>query len=221
MQVRLILARHGKAAHNVAYEAHLREQRGGPPGVPWDCPPDDPPLVAAGVRQARAAAAHLRARGLRPDIACVSPAARTRRTWIEYKFADVPTVIDPRLREQDGGLFDRLPLAATQEARERYTDEAARSLDARPPEGESVREHLERAEAWLREIVSVGGGTTVLAVTHYGTIALLGALCEGLPLPAPRRDRPACLTPGYGDLLGYRLCGGRWEREFVFRPRRP
>ncbi|MBV9849284.1 MAG: histidine phosphatase family protein [Armatimonadetes bacterium] len=213
--MRLILARHGKAVHNVAFEEHQRGQGELPVGLPSFLQ-ESAPLVEVGERQARAAGAYLRDRGLRLDVAFISPAVRTRRTWAEYGFAGVPTVLEPRLKEQDGGVFDRLPLSVTQGQRERYAREAAASLDARPPQGESIREHLARVEAWLRETVAACGGATVLAVTHYGVIGLIGALCEGLPLDSYLADRPAHLTPGYGDLIGYRRHGGHWVREFLF-----
>jgi broad specificity phosphatase PhoE len=127
------------------------------------------------------------------------------------------TIVELRLREQAGGMFDWLPLSATQAQREAYTREAKRSLDARPPAGESIREHLGRAQEWLREAMARHPDATILAVAHYGTIGLLGMLCEALRPEVSLAHRPDYLTPGYGSLLGYRRHAGGWKRDFLFR----
>jgi len=211
--MRLILARHGKAAHNAAYEQYLRGDR----HALYDKLDLEAPLVGIGVQQARAAGTYLRDHGIAPDVVSLSPAVRAQQTWAEYGLPDVTTIVEPRLREQAGGVFDWLPLSATQAQREAYTREAKRSLDARPPAGESIREHLARVQAWLRETMAQHPEVTMLAIAHYGTIGLLGMLCEALQPEAYLAHRPDHLTPGYGSLLGYRWHQGRWEHDFLFR----
>ncbi len=58
---------------------------------------------------------------------------------------------------------------------------------------------------------------TMLAIARYGTIGLLGMLCEALRPEVYLAYRPHSLTPGYGSLLGYRQHEGGWERAFLFR----
>lgn len=211
--MRLILGRHGKAAHNVAFERYQRGTARASSGMP----DPDVPLVHVGVLQARAAGAYLHRHRIVPDLVCLSPTARTRQTWAEYGFPAHTPLEEPRLREQAGGIFDRLPLSATRAQREVYAREAKRSLDARPPGGESIREHLERVEEWLRETMTLYPAVTVLALTHYGTIGLLGLLCEGLRVEEYLARRPEHLTPGYGSLLGYERDERGWRRLFLFR----
>ena len=217
----LIIGRHGKAEHNEAFERHYGGgQVEGLPAAPHSlgglCS-EEVPLVELGVRQAQAAGGHLKERGILPQVVFVSPTVRTYRTWIEFGFSEVDAVTEPRLREQEGGQFDRLPLSATEALRNQYTREAWSSPDARPPEGESIREHLARVEVWFQETVANHPVETVLAIAHYGTMGLVGMLCEGLSLEQYLADRPSHLSPGCGDLLGYRRAGDRWKREFHFR----
>jgi broad specificity phosphatase PhoE len=207
------MASHGKAAHNAAYECYVHGDR----HAFYDKPDLEAPLVDIGIRQARAAGKYLRNYGILPHVVYLSPAVRARQTWAEYGLPDVTTIVEPRLREQAGGVFDWLPLCATKAQREVYTREATRSLDARPPAGESIREHLARVQEWLRETTERHPDATILAITHYGTIGLLGMLCEAIRPEAYLAHRPDHLTPGYGTLLGYRRHEGGWGRDFLFR----
>lgn len=211
----LLLARHGKAAHNVSYERfHAGDRR-----AFHHCPDADVPLVEEGWRQAGAAGERLRATGLRPDVVFVSPALRARQTWEAYGIAGIPVIFEDRLREQDGGEFDRLPWAETEAARRHYSEEAACGFDARPPGGESIREHHRRALAWLNEAQEWYPGATVLAVTHFGTIGLLARHCERLDLSRYLAERPERMKPGYGAVLGYvRTPDGTWSPDFAFTP---
>jgi len=211
--MRLILARHGKAAHNAAYERYVHGDR----HAFYDKLDLEAPLVDIGIRQAWAAGEYLRDHGIVPDVVCLSPAVRAQQTWAAYGLPDVTTMVEPRLREQAGGVFDWLPLSATQAQRKAYTHEAKRSLDARPPAGASIREHLARVQEWLRETMVRHPEATILAVTHYGTIGLLGMLCEARRPEAYLAHRPRHLSPDYGSLLGYRRHEGGWARDFLFR----
>ncbi len=213
--MRIILARHGKAAHNVAYETEAAGAAGGFHGL-GGLRPEESGLVEVGVRQAREAGEYLRRHGLAPDAAFVSPALRTRQTWAEYGIPITP-MLDRRLLEQDGGLFDRLPLAETRGRRDRYARESARDPDARPPGGESVREHLARVQSWLQGVTLPPPAATVLVVTHYGSFGLLGMLCEGLSLAQFLAARPGHLAPGCGDVSAYDLRGPGWELTSSFR----
>jgi hypothetical protein len=91
--------------------------------------------------------------------------------------------------------------------------EITRTLEAHG----GLREHLARVQAWLRETMARHPDATILAVAHYGTIGLLGMLCEALRPEAYLAHRPSHLLPDYGSLLGYRRHEGDWERDFLFR----
>jgi broad specificity phosphatase PhoE len=211
--MRLILARHGKAAHNAAYERYVHGDR----HAFYDKPDLEVPLMDIGVRQAQAAGKYLRDYGILPHIVYLSSAVRAQQTWVEYGLPDVTTIVESRLLEQTGGMFDWLPLAATQEQRQAYARAAQQSLDARPPAGESIREHLARVQEWLQETMARHPEGVVLTIAHYGTIGLLGMLCESLRPEVYLARRPDHLTPGYGSLLSYRQHEGGWERDFLFR----
>jgi hypothetical protein len=88
-----------------------------------------------------------------------------------------------------------------------FTNVAARQLG----------EHLARVQEWLQETMARYPGGVVLAIAHYGTIGLLGMLCESLRPEVYLARRPDHLTPGYGSLLSYRRHEGGWERDFLYR----
>ncbi len=97
------------------------------------------------------------------------------------------TVIDlePRLMETHTGAWTGLQL------------EEVRALegtgwDWRPPGGESPRDVLARARAWLDEAAVRGGPETWIAVTHQGVIRVLLAASVGwdLQVSAPFRLLP-------------------------------
>lgn len=94
---RLILLRHAKAAAK-------------DPGRDFERP-----LAPRGHAQMKAVAAYLAAHaadGLRPDIAFVSPAARTRETWTRAKLAGVTMHFEPRIYEASTGALLSIVRAA-------------------------------------------------------------------------------------------------------------
>jgi phosphohistidine phosphatase len=90
---RLILLRHAKAEGEA------------PSGDDFDRP-----LAARGQREARAVGAQLAALGLRPDLAVVSPAARTRETWdlVELSVAGAAVRFDPALYNAEAGAIRKI-----------------------------------------------------------------------------------------------------------------
>ena len=79
---RLILMRHAKAERDSGSGRDM-----------------DRPLSSRGVADAGLVARALADRGVRPDVALVSAAARTRQTWdaAHYAFGDVQVAIEPAL----------------------------------------------------------------------------------------------------------------------------
>ena len=80
---RLVLLRHAKAAS------------------PANTPDRERPLSPRGRRAVPLVAAHLADEGIRPDLALVSPAQRTRETWdlVRSAFGEVPVRFDERIYE--------------------------------------------------------------------------------------------------------------------------
>ena len=74
--MRLMLARHGKAAHNAAYERYVHGDR----HAFYDKPDLEAPLMEIGMRQARAAGKYLRDHGILPDV--VKELALPGQTWL-------------------------------------------------------------------------------------------------------------------------------------------
>lgn len=95
---------------------------------------------------------------------------------------------EARLMEAHAGAWTGLRL---EEVR---TQEGA-GWDWRPPGGESPRDVLTRARAWLDEVAARGGPETWIAVTHRGVIRVLLAASVGwdLQASAPFRLLPGCL----------------------------
>jgi phosphohistidine phosphatase len=89
---RLILLRHGKAEHNSASGQDF-----------------DRRLTPRGERESRAMAETLADMGFQPDVALVSPAARTRGTWsaAEPVFPKAQAVFEEDLYHADSGVVRR------------------------------------------------------------------------------------------------------------------
>lgn len=99
---RLILLRHAKA------EAEA------PSGDDFDRP-----LAPRGQREARAVGMQLAALGLRPDLAVVSPAVRTRETWelVELSVAGADVKFESGLYNAEAGAIRKLAEKAGAKAR--------------------------------------------------------------------------------------------------------
>ena len=75
--MRLILGRHGMAAHNVAFENYEDGNRHAFRALP----DQEVPLVAVSARQAWAVGDFLRSQNIAPEPVFVSPTLRARQTW--------------------------------------------------------------------------------------------------------------------------------------------
>jgi len=116
-------------------------------------------------------------------------------------------LVEPRLRERNMGIFQGL--TAT-EARSRYPDEYARFRSNDPdyviPDGESMRQLLERSVACIAELARIHAGMTLAAVTHGGVLAMLYRHAKSMSLAAPR-DFPL----HNAGLNRFRHSRGAWE----------
>ena len=96
-------------------------------------------------------------------------------------------VVEPRLRERRMGVFQGL---TRDEAQARYPEDYARFRSHDPdyviPEGESLRQLLQRSIACFSELAARHQGRTLATVTHGGVLAMLYRHAMAMPLHAPR-----------------------------------
>jgi probable phosphoglycerate mutase len=96
-------------------------------------------------------------------------------------------VVEPRLRERRMGIFQGLTPA---EVQARYPGEYARFNSRDPdyviPQGESMRQLLERSVACFTELAERHAGLTLATVTHGGVLAMLYRHAMAMPLDTPR-----------------------------------
>ncbi len=167
-EVRLILVRHGESEWNA--EGRLQ-------GVA------DPPLDAAGRRQAQALAPLLAS--LRPDLAVSSDLRRAAETLGLAAPGVRALPPDPRWREADlGDWTGRLP--GTMSPDEAEALELWRIGRATPPGGESWDDRCARVRTALRDLLATSS-RRVLVVTHGGTVRAACATLAGLD--------PAAMVP--------------------------
>jgi probable phosphoglycerate mutase len=161
-------------------------------------PPDDVPLTAQGVRQARAMGAAIAAAGARIDRAITSGLARTRATAehvLEAAGASPPIEHRVELQEIRGGTLSRIPDA---ELRAAFIAafEGPVPLSTRFLNGESIGELLDRTLPSLQRLLADDGWDTVLLVLHGGVNrGLLSWFLTGQPvfLGGLAQD-PGCLN---------------------------
>jgi probable phosphoglycerate mutase len=160
----------------------------------------DIPLTDTGVRQARAAATRLAARG---GIAAVltSPLQRARRTAEAVaEVTGAPLQADGDLTEADFGKWEGLTFA---EAAAQWPDEMAAWLadaDAPPPGGESFAAAAHRVLAALDRLLATYRHGTVVLVSHVTPIKTLA--CRAMLAP------PAALFRIHLDVAS--LCEIDW-----------
>ncbi len=132
--------------------------------------PDDVPLTAAGVAQARAMGKALSADGVRIDRAITSGLARTRATAAQVlDAAGIQPSIEhwPDLQEIRGGRLSSIPDAQLRSA---FIGafEGAVPPDVRFLNGESIGELLARTVPALQRLLAQTGWDTALVVAHGG-----------------------------------------------------
>jgi probable phosphoglycerate mutase len=181
---RILLMRHGAVEY---FDEH---------GRPY--PPDDVPLTAQGVEQARAMGEAIAASGVRIDRAITSGLVRTRATAEQVlKAAGVTPPVEHRseLQEIRGG-----PLASIPDAELRSAFIAAFEgpvpRETRFLNGETVGELLDRTLPAIQRLLAEDDWDTVLVVLHGGVNrGLLSWFLTGQPvfLGGLAQD-PGCLN---------------------------
>lgn len=165
---RLLLSRHGETPNNL-------ERR----FTGWD----DPSLTVSGRRQARALGRRLRETPI--DTAYSSDLRRTVET---AKLAlagrdGVPIQQTPALREANFGAWQGLTF---DEAQAQYPGQFSRllrrSVDFRPPGGETILEVQARVMTFFSRINSLHRDQTVLVVASGGPLQILIASLLGMPV---------------------------------------
>jgi broad specificity phosphatase PhoE len=121
-----------------------------------------------------------------PTVAYVSPYVRAVQTAdlaLEAAgLADLPRIVDERLREREFGVLDGLTIKGI---RERFPEEADRRARLgkfyhRPPGGESWADVAQRVRSVLTEIGREHAGERVLIVAHQVVILLVRYVLERL-----------------------------------------
>ena len=169
---RLFLIRHGETEWNVAHiaQGHL-----------------DSLLTERGVAQCQALGRRLK--GYIFDTIYSSDLGRCQKT-AQYAIGETgqPIHLDERLRERNLGVVQGLN---RQQARAQLPEVAAgigsRDPDYVVPEGESVRQMLDRMLAFLEDMLAQHAGETVLVVSHGGVLSVLMRHLLGLSPEQPRK----------------------------------
>ncbi|NUZ05573.1 histidine phosphatase family protein [Piscinibacter koreensis] len=181
----LWVVRHGQSAGNVAREEAEAARLATIDIATRDV---DVPLSALGERQADALGHWFGElpEGERPDAVLCSPYVRARATARHVLdaagLADVPLVIDERLREKEFGILDRL---TTFGIREKYPELSAQRTHVgkfyfRPPGGESWCDVILRLRSFLEMVTREYRRERVLVVAHQVTVNCMRYLLERL-----------------------------------------
>ncbi|MEU3620166.1 histidine phosphatase family protein [Streptomyces sp. NPDC006872] len=203
--------RHGQSTANVAF---AEAERTGSADLPVAGPDSDVPLSALGQAQGRALTGWLagHAPGTGPDLVVCSPYARARQTWdaMAGPAADVPVLVDERLRDREMGVFELHPPSALAA---RAPEEAARRAmlgewSYRPPGGEALADVALRVRDFTTELAGAAAGRRVLLVAHDAVVIALRYVLSGLGAPVPHDLPPvpnASVTHWRGDGRHLRL----------------
>ena len=144
----------------------------------------DVPLTETGLRQAKAAASWLAARG-GVELIVTSPLRRTRQTAAEVAAATgAPVRVEDGFRESALGKWEGLSFA---EASERWPEAMAAWLAdpaVPPPDGESFIDVGRRVGAALDALLVAETGRRCLIVSHVTPIKELVARAVAAPSPA-------------------------------------
>ena len=170
MTTTILLVRHGQTDWNLAHrwQGHL-----------------DIPLNETGRRQARLLACRLATLPIKAiytsDLVRASETAE-----IVAKQLNIQPILDPALRERNGGRFQALTF---DELQDRYPEiwRRVRLENATPPGGESLLVVAERLTGAYEAIGRRHKGEMVILVSHGGALNLLISHIVGLPLGQPAK----------------------------------
>jgi broad specificity phosphatase PhoE len=144
----------------------------------------DVPLTETGLRQAKAAAACLAARG-GIELIVTSPLLRARQTAAEVaSLTGAPVRVEDRIRENDFGEWEGFSFA---EASERWPQEMAAWLadpTVPPPAGESFADTGRRVGEALEALLAAETGRQCVIISHVTPIKELVARAVMAPSPA-------------------------------------
>jgi broad specificity phosphatase PhoE len=138
-----------------------------------------PVLTAKGRREAARIAEHLGDVSVTSVYTSDLERALETATIVSRALA-VPMEIDPALRERNFGIAQGHPLAELASARSGIAGERVVDAEARPPEGESLREMYARVGTFINELEQAAPDGDVLVVTHGGVIRVARAYCDGI-----------------------------------------
>jgi len=102
------------------------------------------------------------------DVVIVSPYARTRQTaapLLEHHRGQI--IFDPRIQEQDFGVFTNRPF---EELRLAAEAQGVSRIEFKPENGESVLDMRRRVADFVKDLKEHHIGKNVLVVSHGGTI---------------------------------------------------
>ncbi|AZI42925.1 histidine phosphatase family protein [Deinococcus psychrotolerans] len=172
----LLLARHGRTAHNSAGKIQGRSQV---------------PLDETGQAQAGQLASHIAALESRPSQIWASDLLRAEQTAGEVAARlGLPITTDVRLREQEFGEHEGHLLSELLAENPRFAEAWTQDFSLlHPPGGESFAQTTARMLDWFETARPRKAGEVVLAVSHG--LALTGLLCalSGLtPREAMRQE---------------------------------
>jgi 2,3-bisphosphoglycerate-dependent phosphoglycerate mutase len=166
---------------------------------------DHPRLTRRGVRQARYAADQLRgcpiravhASDLRRAVATAAPLAAALGLAVNP---------DPRLRERSLGVLEGARSVAVPGALSGLAGDRVIDPDARPPDGESLRDLYWRVADFADGLLDAGREAAVVA--HGGTLRVLTAYLRGVPV-----ERMAWEPVGNGCVIRLRPNQNACSRE--------
>jgi 2,3-bisphosphoglycerate-dependent phosphoglycerate mutase len=171
-RTQLIIVRHGQTEWNIKgiRQGHLDSQ-----------------LTAKGLLQANALGERLaRERFSALYSSDLGRAVQTAKAITER--TGHPIVTDARLRERHLGVFQGLDAV---DIAERYPEERRLLRTQGPdyviPQGESMRQQVERNVACFNELAQMHVGETIVVVTHGGVVSGFFRHTLAIPLDAPRR----------------------------------
>lgn len=148
---------------------------------------EDPPLNAAGVKQAATWAGKLKERSIKAVY--VSPSRRTQETArLATQGLTIPSEMLDGLRERSFGVWDGF---TTEEIKIKYPAEWSGwkndLLNFTPSGGESLVGFSKRVDQTIQQLLSRHTGQTLLVVTHVGPIRMIVAAALGIPLENVKR----------------------------------
>ena len=142
---------------------------------------DQARLTSRGVRQARAIAVQLRDRPIRALYA--SDLRRALQTAAPLAGALGLTVVrDTRLRERCLGAAEGTAAASISPAISGISDGRVVNADASPDGGESLRDFYRRVARFTGDLADTGRDGEVAIVAHGGTLRMLTACRQGVPV---------------------------------------